>query len=85
MDPGILAAGAVNAVRGSRSSAEELLYIYSHSDRLDNNFHLNHFMEFRFSFQKMFCATHVAISDFYGFTVFALPFQPSLDFSKSEL
>lgn len=31
-DQGILAAGAVNAVRGSRSSAEELLYIYSHSD-----------------------------------------------------
>ncbi|KAG0557012.1 hypothetical protein KC19_11G095400 [Ceratodon purpureus] len=31
-DQGILAAGAVNAVRGSRSSVEELLYIYTHSD-----------------------------------------------------
>ena len=30
---GIMAAGAVNAVRGSRSSVEELFYIYSHSDR----------------------------------------------------
>lgn len=31
-DQGILATGAVNAVRGSRSSVEELLYIYTHSD-----------------------------------------------------
>jgi long-subunit acyl-CoA synthetase (AMP-forming) len=31
---GIMAAGAINVVRGSRSSAEELLLIYNHSDRL---------------------------------------------------
>lgn len=31
-DQGIMTAGAVNVVRGSRSSVEELLFIYSHSD-----------------------------------------------------
>lgn len=31
-DQGIMAAGAINAVRGSRSSVEELLQIYIHSD-----------------------------------------------------
>ena len=30
---GIMTAGAVNVVRDSRSSVEELLFIYSHSDR----------------------------------------------------
>lgn len=33
---GIMATGAINVVRGSRSSAEELLLIYSHSNRLGN-------------------------------------------------
>jgi hypothetical protein len=46
---GIMAAGAVNAVRGSRSSVEELFYIYSHSDRfvltLPNSTSLNHHFE----------------------------------------
>ncbi|KAI5066181.1 hypothetical protein GOP47_0018805 [Adiantum capillus-veneris] len=31
-DQGIMAAGAVDAVRGTRSSIEELMHIYSHSD-----------------------------------------------------
>lgn len=33
---GIMATGAINVVRGSRSSAEELLLIYNHSNRLGN-------------------------------------------------
>lgn len=31
---GIMATGAINVVRGSRSSVEELLHIYNHSERL---------------------------------------------------
>lgn len=30
---GIMATGAINVVRGSRSSVEELLQIYTHSER----------------------------------------------------
>ncbi|KAL7207939.1 hypothetical protein ACSBR1_029818 [Camellia fascicularis] len=33
-DQGIMATGAINVMRGSRSSVEELLQIYSHSERL---------------------------------------------------
>lgn len=31
---GIMATGAINVVRGTRSSVEELLQIYNHSERL---------------------------------------------------
>lgn len=36
--PGIMATGAVNVVRGSRSSVEELLQIYHHSERYAQTF-----------------------------------------------
>lgn len=32
-DLGVMATGAINVVRGSRSSDEELLQIYNHSER----------------------------------------------------
>lgn len=34
---GIMATGAINVVRGSRSSVKELLQIYDHSDRFGDN------------------------------------------------
>ena len=33
LDSGIMTMGAINVVRGSRSSSEELLQIYNHSER----------------------------------------------------
>lgn len=35
---GMMASGAINVVRGSRSSVEELLQIYNHSERSDKYF-----------------------------------------------
>ena len=35
---GTMALGAINVVRGSRSSKEELLHIYNHSERLMKQF-----------------------------------------------
>ncbi|PRQ20958.1 putative long-chain-fatty-acid--[acyl-carrier-protein] ligase [Rosa chinensis] len=35
-DQGIMATGAINVVRGSRSSVEELIQIYNHSERFSN-------------------------------------------------
>lgn len=35
-----MATGAINVVRGTRSSNEELLQIYSHSDRYKGSFYM---------------------------------------------
>jgi hypothetical protein len=37
----MMASGAINVVRGSRSSIEELLQIYNHSERCIEEYHSN--------------------------------------------